>query len=102
MPVDQYSTERKNKKGDATDKSSRFCTQALHNHTFHFGRGGNSSRLQKAAILVFKDGHLVISISATILASKQLTRSILVSKYTLSGSRNAIRSLTRSLFVYLC
>ena len=75
------------KNGYTPDKSTNFF---LHHHSFHFGRGATSSGRQKAAILDFQYGRHVKSISANISAWKALRRSILVSKYTFSESRNAL------------
>ena len=75
------------------DKSTTFFSHALHHRSFHFGRGATSSGRQKAAILDFKDGRHVKSISANISACKPHRRLILVSKCTFAGSRNAIKVL---------
>ena len=66
--------------GDTPDKSTKFVPRALHHHSFRFGRGATSPGRQKAAILDFKDGRHVKSISANISAGKPHRRSILVSK----------------------
>ena len=89
------------KNGDTQDKSTTFFPRALHHHSFNFGRGATSSGRQKAAILNFQYGRHVKSISANISAWKALRRSILVSKYTFSESRNALESLKIALDDYL-
>ena len=76
---------------DTTHKSAKIFLRVLDDHKFHSGGGATKSRWQKAAILDFKDGHHVISINANISASKPLKRSILMSKYIFSGTRNAMK-----------
>ena len=68
------------KNGDTPDKSTKFFPRALDHHSFRFGRGATSPGRQKEAILDFKDGRHVKSISANISAGKPHRRSILVSK----------------------
>ena len=88
--------------GTRRTKAPNFFPRSLHHHSFHLGRGATSSGRQKAAILDFQDGRHVKSISANISACKPLRRSILVSKYTISESRNALESLAIALDDYLC
>ena len=57
--------------------------------------------MRKAVILDFQYGRHVKSISVNISAWKALRRSILVSKYTFSESRNALESLKIALDDYL-
>ena len=71
-------------KVDAADKSAKIFLRVLQTHKFHSGRGATKSRWPKAAILDFKDGHHLISISPNIPASKTRKRSILVLKYMFS------------------
>ena len=100
-PIVRRLRTRFGKNGDTPDKSTNFFPRALHHHSFHFGRGATSSGMQKAAILDFQYGRHVKSISANISAWKALRRSILVSKYTFSESRNALESLKIALDDYL-
>ena len=89
------------KNGDTPDKSTNFFPRALLHHSFHFGRGATSSGRQKAAILDFQYGRHVKYISANISAWKALRRSIQVSTYTFSESRNVLESLKIALDDYL-
>ena len=54
------------------------------------------------AILDFQDGRHVKSISDNIWACKPVRTPVLVSKYTISESRNALESLQIALDDYLC
>ena len=82
---------------DTADKSD-----PLHHHSFHSGRGATKSGWQKAAILDFKDGHHVIAIRANILSSKPLRRSLMVTKYTFSRTRNAMKLKEISISAKCC
>ena len=90
------------KNGGHAGQKHHFFPCALHHHSFRFGRGVTSSGRQKAAILDFQYGRHLKSISVNILAWKALRRSILVSKYTISESRNALESLKIALDDYVC
>ena len=84
-------------KVDAADKSAKIFLRVLQTHKFHSGRGATKSRWPKAAILDFKDGHHLISISPNISAFK--THRLL--KYMFSGSKNTTKYVRIPLNIYL-